>query len=82
MQPPSMMGKQVKGSKAKPEKKVTEAAESPAETSPVPPQPAQSIEGKFSSGLVSLVHYVLEAVGNSFYRSDSLKSACCHLFGQ
>ncbi|TKS71962.1 MICOS complex subunit [Collichthys lucidus] len=42
MQPPSMM--KVKGSKAKSEKKVMEAAENPVETSPVPPQPAQSIE--------------------------------------
>lgn len=46
-QPPSMMEKQMKTSKAKPEKKVKEAAESPAkETGPVPAQPAQSLEGK------------------------------------
>ncbi|XP_051277187.1 MICOS complex subunit MIC60 isoform X2 [Dicentrarchus labrax] len=44
-QPPSMMDKQTNVSKAKSEKKVKEAAESPAsEMSPVPIQPAQSIE--------------------------------------
>lgn len=47
-QPPSMIEKQVKTSKAKSEKKVKEEAGSGAkETSPVPAQPAQSIEGKF-----------------------------------
>ncbi|XP_029296834.1 MICOS complex subunit MIC60 isoform X2 [Cottoperca gobio] len=45
VQPPSMMEKPLKGSKAKSEKSVKEAAESPAkETTPVPSQPAQSIE--------------------------------------
>ncbi|XP_070768878.1 MICOS complex subunit MIC60 isoform X1 [Enoplosus armatus] len=44
-QPPSMLEKQMKASKAMSEKKAKEAAESPAkETSPVPTQPAQSIE--------------------------------------
>ncbi|XP_042349449.1 MICOS complex subunit MIC60 isoform X2 [Plectropomus leopardus] len=44
-QPPSMMEKPLKASKAKSEKKLTEAAESPAkETSPVPAPPAQTIE--------------------------------------
>ncbi|XP_051810025.1 MICOS complex subunit MIC60 isoform X2 [Acanthochromis polyacanthus] len=44
-QPPSMMDKQVKASKTKLEKKVKEAAESPAkESSPATTQPAQSIE--------------------------------------
>ncbi|XP_044062202.1 MICOS complex subunit MIC60 [Siniperca chuatsi] len=44
-QPPSLMEKQAKVSKAKSEKKVKEAAENPAkEASPVPTQPAQSIE--------------------------------------
>lgn len=46
-QPPSMLDKQVKVSKAKAEKKVKEAAESSVkETSPPLTQPAQSIEGK------------------------------------
>lgn len=44
-QPPSMMEKPLKASKAKSEKMVKEPAESPAkETSPVPTQPAQTIE--------------------------------------
>lgn len=44
-QPPSMMEKEKKPSKAKSEKKVKEAAETPTkEISPVPKQPAQSIE--------------------------------------
>lgn len=59
-QPPSMMEKQVKVSKAKSEKKVKEAAESPAiERSPFPTQPAQSIEGKFLIWF-GLVYYVME----------------------
>jgi len=44
-QPPSMLDKQMKASKAKTEKKVKEAAESPAkETNPSSTQPAQTIE--------------------------------------
>lgn len=47
VQPPAMIEKQVKASKAKSEKKVKEAAESPGkEPSPVTTQPAQSLEGK------------------------------------
>ncbi|XP_039975597.1 MICOS complex subunit MIC60 isoform X2 [Xiphias gladius] len=45
VQPPAMIEKQVKASKAKSEKKVKEAAESPGkEPSPVTTQPAQSLE--------------------------------------
>lgn len=58
-QPPSMMEKQVKVSKAKSEKKIKEATESPAiEMSPVSTQPAQNIDGKFFIGF-GLIHYVL-----------------------
>lgn len=56
-QPPSMMEKQMKVSKAKSEKKMKEATESPAiETSPVPTQPAQNIDGKFFIRL-RFIHY-------------------------
>uniref|UniRef100_A0A8C4E0P0 MICOS complex subunit MIC60 n=1 Tax=Dicentrarchus labrax TaxID=13489 RepID=A0A8C4E0P0_DICLA len=66
-QPPSMMDKQTNVSKAKSEKKVKEAAESPAsEMSPVPIQPAQSIEAVSASleeSLTSSAKATLQAIG-------------------
>ncbi|XP_038554758.1 MICOS complex subunit MIC60 [Micropterus salmoides] len=82
-QPPSMMEKQTKVSKAKSEKKVKEASESPAkETSPVPTQPAQSIEEASAEAthIISAISEIQSVPAPCDTEAAAVKEECnaCH----
>ncbi|XP_035525540.1 MICOS complex subunit MIC60 [Morone saxatilis] len=83
VQPPSMMDKQTNVSKAKSEKKVKEAAESPAsEMSPVPIQPAQSIEEASAEAthIISAISEVTSVPAPCDTEGAAVKEECkdCH----
>ncbi|KAM9356986.1 MICOS complex subunit MIC60 [Symphorus nematophorus] len=82
-QPPSMMEKQMKTSKAKSEKKAKEAAETPvSETSPPPAQPAQSLEEASAEAthIISAISEVPSVPAPCDTEAAAVKEECkeCH----